>query len=146
MEFAQTTASSGKTSAFEQRVLTLQGGPGAARAARSAVESMRGGLSPETHANLRLLVTEIVGNAVRHGGMTRRSSIELSFEGRRDVLHVEIADSGPGFEAPTAIESSAADSGWGLHLLNRLASVWGVESRRGARVWFQLPVTGFRGR
>ncbi|MBA2505727.1 MAG: ATP-binding protein [Thermoleophilaceae bacterium] len=142
MEFAQKIADSGQTVVSGQRALTLRGGPGAASAARSAVDSLSGALSPECHEDIRLLVTEIVGNAVRHGGMTRRSSVELCLDVRGDCVRVEICDSGPGFKPPTEIQFSADDSGWGLYLLNQLTTDWGVERDHGARVWFELPVTG----
>lgn len=121
------------------RIHALRGGPTAPAEARSAVDALEGVMSAPEHQDLRLLVTEVVGNAVRHGGMTRRRDVELvlQVEPRRQV-RVEIADEGPGFE-PRVQRGREGGGGWGLFILDQLADRWGVEGEpRGARVWFEL--------
>jgi hypothetical protein len=53
---------------------------------------------------------------------------------------VEVVDPGPPFDRPRSPERfETAQSGWGLFLLDRLASDWGVESEMdGKAVWFEL--------
>lgn len=119
--------------------LSLRGGPAAPAAARAAVDALNDVLSGSAHDDLRLLVSEIVGNAVRHAGMTRRTAVELvlAVEPGR-FARIEITDKGPGFE-PHVEHGREGGGGWGLFLLDQLADRWGVEgSRRGSRVWFEL--------
>jgi hypothetical protein len=58
--------------------------------------------------------------------------------GRSAVL-VEVSDSGPGFQHRPRRRTDAAESGWGLFLVERLAHRWGI-GREGpaTRVWFEL--------
>jgi hypothetical protein len=49
-----------------------------------------------------------------------------------------VADNGPGFEPTPRVDVSSASSGWGLHIMSKLAARWGVEVDRGTRVWFEL--------
>ena len=46
-------------------------------------------------------------------------------------------DGGAGFK-PAGSEPRGADGGFGLFLVERMASRWGVETRDGTRVWFEL--------
>jgi anti-sigma regulatory factor (Ser/Thr protein kinase) len=89
---------------------------------------------------LRLLVTELVTNSVRHtdcDGLTLRIAI-----GKSAVI-TEVADDGPSFdlESLTAEDGRGGDpdAGWGLFLVQRLARNWGVkEEGNSKRVWFEL--------
>ena len=87
--------------------------------------------------NIRLLVTELVTNSVRHA---KASTIELMVVVSRTRVHVEVANPGGGFEPrPSGPEDS--DSGWGLFLVDRLSDDWGVTQGSGTdyqRVWFEL--------
>src|SRR5688572_22398127 len=77
-----------------------------------------------------LLTSEIAGNAVRHGSEPIGVRIGLEEEG----LRVAVNDHGPGFDPDEAL-----GKGYGLRLVQQLASEWGVE--RGAdetEVWFRL--------
>jgi hypothetical protein len=50
-------------------------------------------------------------------------------------VRVEVADHGPGFDPEIRHETP----GFGLRLVDKLASRWGVErSARGCRVWFEV--------
>jgi anti-sigma regulatory factor (Ser/Thr protein kinase) len=90
-----------------------------------------------------LLVSEIVSNSVRHAGLDAADAIEVRIRGSRSMLHVDVIDPGPGFE-PEGARPREDDGGWGLWLLDRLATRWGVERGGATRVWFDLarPVSG----
>ena len=88
--------------------------------------------------NARLLVSELVTNAVRHVPAKDGDEISLVVEREGDRLRVEVADRGPGFAPQPRADTKDASSGWGLHILAKLAARWGVETDRGARVWFEL--------
>jgi anti-sigma regulatory factor (Ser/Thr protein kinase) len=120
--------------------LTVPGGVGAPAAARSAARGLlRFHLPPRAQADATLLISELVANAVMHGGAREnedRICIHLAFRAPRAV--VEICDSGPGFKAPSAPEARPEGGGMGLMLLHTLSSAWGVNFRDGARVWFEM--------
>jgi anti-sigma regulatory factor (Ser/Thr protein kinase) len=87
----------------------------------------------------RLLLTEVMTNAIRHaqGGGEEPITVSLSVVG--DELVVQVADPGEGFDARRP-HGTTAGTGWGLFLLEQIASVWGVERRPGGGsvVWFRL--------
>jgi anti-sigma regulatory factor (Ser/Thr protein kinase) len=85
---------------------------------------------------LRLLVTELVSNSVRHAGS--ETVVLRVLVGRAAVL-TEVTDEGPGFD-PAATGSPGTDeNGWGLFLVERLAHRWGVKQEQDAtKVWFEL--------
>ncbi|MGZ4124398.1 MAG: ATP-binding protein [Actinomycetota bacterium] len=107
--------------------------------ARAGVRSAVTGIPDRLVADLELLVTEVVTNAVRHGG--RRPTDEIVVRlWANDCVHVEVVDSGSPFERPAGPDRLAPSaSGWGLFLLDRLTSAWGVEAEgNGKKVWFEL--------
>ena len=92
------------------------------------------GLHEDVEHTVTLLATEIVGNAVRHAGL--RSDQRIVFFARlsEDFARVEVADQGDGFD-PEAVQTE----GFGLRLLAKLASRWGVDcNERGCKVWFEI--------
>ena len=66
--------------------------------------------------------------------ITRRPGERILFFGHLepDFARIEVADSGPGFD-PRGV-----DFGFGLRLVEKLASDWGVDLTRGCRVWFEV--------
>lgn len=106
--------------------------------ARRAVEEVAPLVDDVTLLNLRLLVSELVTNAVRHVPPEDAASIRLEVRRSADAVRVEVSDEGPGFvpRPPTALQERV--SGWGLNILARVADRWGVENDGGARVWFEI--------
>ena len=96
-------------------------------------------LADATASILVLLTSEVVSNAVRHAGMSETQEVVVRFlDG--DQLRVEVLDEGPGYDPTTkrAADRGSTD-GWGLVLIDRLASAWGVETEGGRnKVWFEL--------
>jgi anti-sigma regulatory factor (Ser/Thr protein kinase) len=87
----------------------------------------------------QLLVSELVTNSVVHAERHTADSIALDAEMRPRGLHVEVTDSGPGFEPKISTPTMYQHSGWGLYLLDQLADRWGVEpSDHDVSVWFEL--------
>lgn len=116
--------------------MRLGSGPEAALQARRAVSKLHADLDPQLMETLRLLVTELVTNSVRH---TSADSLVLRVAIGKSVVLAEVSDDGPGFDADTAERAGDRDTGWGLFLVERLAQSWGV-SHDGPtnRVWFEL--------
>ena len=116
--------------------LSLDGGPEAAAHARRALTRLRGDLEPPVMETMRLLVTELIANSVKHAGS---DAVALKVAVGRGAVLVEVRDEGPGF-VPTGRSAGQDDaSGWGLYLVDRLADRWGVAREESAtRVWFEL--------
>jgi anti-sigma regulatory factor (Ser/Thr protein kinase) len=121
--------------------MRLGSGPDAAAEARRAIAELRADLDPPLMETLRLLVTELVTNSVRH---TECDSLTLRVAIGKAAVLTEVADDGPNFDAEAAVEAEqlddrAEDTGWGLFLVQRLARDWGVKKdERSKRVWFEL--------
>jgi signal transduction histidine kinase len=79
-------------------------------------------------------VTELVTNSVRH---TRADSVLLRVLVGRSAVWTEVSDGGQGFDLDSARDGDR--TGWGLFLVERLASRWGVnQDAEGTKVWFEL--------
>jgi anti-sigma regulatory factor (Ser/Thr protein kinase) len=90
-----------------------------------------------------LLTTEVVSNAVRHGSPDRGDPIEVTLTTSEGLLKVTVNDRGTGYD-PATVE--IGDTSWGIHLVDQLASRWGVERKReGTEVWFEMDDPGERG-
>jgi anti-sigma regulatory factor (Ser/Thr protein kinase) len=116
--------------------LSLDGGLDAAAQARKALSRLRGDLDPPLVETMRLLVTELIANSVKHA---KTSPVALNVVVGRGAVLVEVRDEGPGFEPADRTEAQDKASGWGLFLVDRLADRWGVAREQTAtRVWFEL--------
>lgn len=118
--------------------MSLQGGPAAAAAARRAVSNLGGDLDEPDRETLRLLVTELVANSVRHA---HAKTVELKAVVSGGSVWLQVTDKGAGFDAKAEQRAAAKreDSGWGLLLVERLSDRWGVNGEEGStRVWFEL--------
>jgi anti-sigma regulatory factor (Ser/Thr protein kinase) len=103
--------------------------------ARGALEQLAEKLSQSLMRDARLLVSELVTNAVRHaeGGIVR-----LVVRLRGGVLRVEVHDPGGGFSVREPPVDPLRASGWGLVLVDELADRWGVDGAPRTRVWFEI--------
>jgi anti-sigma regulatory factor (Ser/Thr protein kinase) len=118
----------------------LPHGPTAPAAAREAVDSaLDGRLAGEGLAELRLVVSELVTNAVRHG-RGRGGVVELTLSLADHCLRVEVVDGGGGFIPPARVPDPEERGGWGLVVVDSLVDRWGVEGAGGTRVWFERNV------
>lgn len=108
--------------------------------ARHGLAELEDRVAPETMAKLRLLVTELVANSVRHA---RGNPIAVSVTVSRASVRTEVSDGGEGFEPPGHDANPMKASGWGLFLVRRIASDWGAEAGTGT-VWFELDTRGDR--
>ena len=122
----------------ERMTRTLDALPGAvAEARRWAAGVTRGLLDPDQAQSLRLIVSELVTNALRHGA--EGEQIDLAVTPKPEILCVQVTDDGPGIAPrPRALETDE-EGGFGLYFVEQLTRRWGVtrENRR-TRVWFEL--------
>jgi anti-sigma regulatory factor (Ser/Thr protein kinase) len=105
--------------------------------ARRSLEALRPGLNDILVDDAVLLLSEIVSNSVRHASLDETDAIEVRIRGSGSKLRVDVVDPGPGFD-PARIQPSKHEGGWGLRLLDRLATRWGVERNEVTKVWFEL--------
>jgi anti-sigma regulatory factor (Ser/Thr protein kinase) len=116
--------------------LSLEGGPEAAVRARRALGRLRSEVDGPTLESLRLLVTELISNAVRHAGAP---TVDLLVLVSQPAVRVEVTDRGPGFDPDRRRVDRDREGGWGLFLVERLADRWGVAREDlSTRVWFEL--------
>jgi anti-sigma regulatory factor (Ser/Thr protein kinase) len=117
----------------------LTGGPYAVTAARLALSDIDEHVDESLAFDVRLLVSELVTNSVRHAQIGPEDSINLKVRLDDGDVRVEVIDSGPGFDPPALdpTAEAARDSGWGLFFVTQLADRWGVD-REDGRVWFEI--------
>ena len=107
--------------------------------ARTALDSLERIVPGRVLEDLRLLVSELVTNSLRHSGAGPGDSIRLRLDVARDGVRVEVEDDGPGFEAATPSRPAPERTGGrGLWLVDLLASRWGVVRKRGTCVWLEI--------
>ncbi len=114
--------------------LTLKAQPASVAEARTRVcDAIEPELADGACDTLRLLVSEVVTNAVRHGGNGHPVELHASWNAE---VRVEVSDHGDGF-TPTPRKGALDEpGGFGLFLVGRLADRWGVENDDGTTVWF----------
>jgi len=114
--------------------LHLPSRPDSPMTARHELIELERELAPETMAKLRLLVTELVANSVRHA---RGTPIDVTVSLTEDLVRVEVSDGGAGFDHADPDPSPMKTSGWGLFLVGKIAERWGADQETGT-VWFEL--------
>ncbi len=116
--------------------LGVGGGPSAAARARNELARLTGDLGEASVETLRLLVTELVANAVRHAAAP---AVELVVAINEETVRVEVANPGRPFEVHVGTAGREEGSNWGLFLVDRLSDGWGVLAETGyQRVWFEI--------
>ena len=115
--------------------LRLKGSPDAGAQARQALGKLRGDLDPPLMETMRLLVTELVTNSVKHA---RADNVVLKVLVGHSSVWTEVTDEGPGFDlATTGIPKRQDRLGpvsW--------SSVWHTAGAwpegHNTKVWFEL--------
>lgn len=111
--------------------VVLPAAPTAPRKGRDWLEGCCGaGLANERLSQAKLLVSELVSNAVRHG----RGQVTVRAHLNAARLLVEVIDDGGGVE----VDRRERDvGGWGLGIVDAVASRWGI-CEGFSEVWFEL--------
>jgi len=93
-----------------------------------------------TLEDARLLVSELVANSMRHARIGPSDRIRVRAKVKNGRLRVDVIDGGPGGGPPVAggiRPTPGAESGWGLYLVEALATRWGHGA---GRYWFELEI------
>jgi len=122
--------------------------PAAVPVGRQALDRLGPSLEQRLFDELRLLVSELVTNSVRHARMDEDAWIDMEVDVLPDVVRARVSDRGKGFAAPPLGKGKARDrragdpvqiSGWGLYLVEQVANRWGIEPEPdGVSVWFEI--------
>ena len=113
-----------------------------AQARRFVSDALAGWGVAEAFGDVPLITSELVTNAVRHA----ESSVNVTIDLEAERVRVEVQDLSE--EIPVKADIDAArEGGWGLHIVERLSTRWGLEPRAGGKtVWCefvsQLPPSG----
>ncbi|HEV2685473.1 MAG TPA: ATP-binding protein [Actinomycetota bacterium] len=111
---------------------------------RRALEELD--LPEDTLEEAQLLASELVSNSIRHAGLTRFDEVRVKATVSGRMLRVDVFDKSSGELHPLAGSirpAPGAESGWGLYLVDHIASRWGSTP---GRYWFQLDVSQGRAR
>ena len=112
--------------------------PAAASHARRVLDTLSAaGLEADALERSKLLVSELVNNAVLHG----RGRITLRVDVDEARLRVEVIDEGSGFERVVRDNPLDQLGGWGLALVDSESSRWGVHEGT-THVWFEIDQPG----
>jgi anti-sigma regulatory factor (Ser/Thr protein kinase) len=90
-------------------------------------------------SDAQLAVSELVTNSIRHAGLAPDDLIRITVDWSGARLKVHVRDGRRGVR-PAVVSGSirpapGADSGWGLYLVDRVASRWGTSADG---YWFEL--------
>ena len=106
--------------------------------ARRALEAACRDLDPSVLPDARLLVSELVTNSVKYGGV---GPIRLEVTRSDERLRAEVIDQGNGFEPTKRTRGLEEVGGWGLPLVEHLADRWGTFAGS-THVWFEIDLNG----
>ena len=117
--------------------LDVRAGSGSLAEVRRSLEELS--IPPDVLEDAKVLVSELVGNSVKHSGLHHDNYVSVTAEWSRDRLRVTVRDR-PRPSTPPPIAGAirpppGAESGWGLFIVDRLASRWGTDE---AGYWFEL--------
>jgi anti-sigma regulatory factor (Ser/Thr protein kinase) len=126
------------THAGRRRTFSIRAVPEAVAGARERVVRLAAPhVDAERLANLRLVISEVITNAVRHGAPGEEVLIAVTPKDR--FLCIQVTDQGDGFVPRPAALGPHDDGGFGLFLVEQLTRRWGLTRENAAtRVWFEF--------
>lgn len=86
-----------------------------------------------------LVISELVGNAVRYGLPFEDGSVRVGWQSTRDGVVLEVSDGGVGPVCDAIRPEQTREGGRGLLLVDAVSIEWGVEVQTGcSAVWVRL--------
>ena len=125
------------TAASDRQSFTLPPAPQAVAEARERVMTLAEPFVEDRRlSDLRLVISEVITNAVRHGG---DGDLLIAVTPRPEFLCVQVTDTGDGFAPRPRAYAPDEDGGFGLFLIERLTRRWGLTREdNNTRVWFEF--------
>jgi anti-sigma regulatory factor (Ser/Thr protein kinase) len=106
-------------------------------ARRIACEFAGSLMSEGQSSRLKVAISEVVGNAVRHSGS--RDEIRMMLTRKDGYLCVRVTDGGSGLVPQPGAMSTEPGAGYGLFLVEQMTRRWGMTREGGrTRVWFEI--------
>lgn len=111
------------------------------KAAQAAIERLDRALarwnwgSPGSRDEARLVIKELIEDALGHAGPAPEISLEIARSGHR--LRIEVTDCSPGRPQPRSEDTAGQ---YGLHMIQAIASQWGSahHPHGGTTTWCEL--------
>jgi anti-sigma regulatory factor (Ser/Thr protein kinase) len=123
---------------MDLRVVIAGGDTAAGHARRVLAERLSAALPANLLGDLQLLVTEIVANAVRHGGVGEDGEIDLRVDVGDGRVRVEMRDTGTQADPRLRTPDLGGGGGFGMLLVSRMSERWGVDHEPNVVMWFEL--------
>lgn len=130
---------SGRTYRVDMRVPAT---PDVVAQVRDALGTL--GLPSALLGDARLLVSELVSNSIKHSGLEPIEEVRISFRWSGVRLRVDVFDRVPQKPRRDRVVAGGirpapgAESGWGLYLLDQLATRWGNAP---GHYWFEMTLS-----
>jgi anti-sigma regulatory factor (Ser/Thr protein kinase) len=120
--------------------ISLPTGSDAPGAARMVIaHSLTGLVSQPILGDVELLVAELVSNCVQHGELRDGDHILIRVSLAAETLRLEVENPGiAGVLTSSPLDRPARGDGFGLELVDRLATRWGVIRAASTKVWFEM--------
>ncbi|MFL5737830.1 MAG: ATP-binding protein [Actinomycetota bacterium] len=106
---------------------------------RALDECLEGSSQSAVVDSVRIATSELISNAVRHGGLASGEEIRLTIDVTSDVVRV-IVEQPTGAEEAALVDSAdrTGEGGFGLAIVEALTDRWGVSEDAPAFVWFEI--------
>lgn len=127
-------------------VVRLRHSPAAVSSARRQVRDdlAAAGVPEEVRDDIEMVVSELLGNSVRHARPIAGGVVLLTWHVRTDEVMIKVTDGGGGRGVEPRPADPLAVSGRGLRIVERLSRVWGVREHAGGlrSVWASIALSG----
>ena len=110
----------------------------AAEARRLSRDFLQSRVDEDRAVEFLIMVSEVVGNAVRHGRPELDGRIGLRLEADAGMVRAVVTDAAPEFEFDRKTLDGADLSHFGLLVVDGLANRWGLSLEGRKAVWFEI--------
>jgi anti-sigma regulatory factor (Ser/Thr protein kinase) len=85
-----------------------------------------------------LIASELVSNAVLHSGCLHQHMLKIRASATRDRITISVHDPGVSGQRAQPRTEQNTGGGWGLRLVDQLATRWGAQRENGYHVWAEV--------
>lgn len=115
--------------------------PASVAAVRSVLRHDLAILPDPVREDAELVVSELLGNAMRHGRSLGDGNLAVSWGVREHGVEISVTDGGSSTFPLAGDPSPTATGGRGLSIVSRVAARWGAERHdAGTTVWAIVPL------
>ena len=123
---------------MDMRIVIAGGEKAPGQARRAITQRLSTAVPSDVLGDLQLLVTEIVANSVRHGGVGEDGEIDLRVDVSDGRVRVEMRDTGIQGDPHVRTPDLSGGGGFGMVLVARMSERWGVDREPNVVMWFEL--------